>query len=141
MVDPQAHDEPGRYRLDESFERSQIDCGMAGSCGSWATPFSGFRWSAFRKHCGFKGRAIYLDIDMIVLADIAELWHHPIEPAFCRREKSVDVLLHALGLRGGAPIPAAGQTDQNGAWALCAAAAQFPDRRRPRVRKRELELP
>lgn len=43
----------------------------------WATPFSAFRWS-IPEHCGFQGRAIYLDIDMIVLADIAELWHHPI---------------------------------------------------------------
>jgi len=45
---------------------------------NWATPFSGFRWS-IPEHCGFEGRAIYLDIDMIVLADIAELWHHPID--------------------------------------------------------------
>jgi hypothetical protein len=43
---------------------------------NWATPFSAFRWS-IPEHCGFEGRAIYLDIDMIVLADIAELWHHP----------------------------------------------------------------
>jgi hypothetical protein len=50
---------------------------------NWATPFSGFRWS-IPEHCGFQGRAIYLDIDMIVLADIAELWNHPIgQPAFC----------------------------------------------------------
>lgn len=49
----------------------------------WATPFSGFRWS-IPEACGFEDRAIYLDIDMIVMADIAELWHHPIEPpAFC----------------------------------------------------------
>jgi hypothetical protein len=50
---------------------------------SWATPFSGFRWS-IPEACEFKGRAIYLDIDMILMADIAELWNHPIEaPAFC----------------------------------------------------------
>jgi len=41
---------------------------------SWATPFSGFRW-AIPAFCHFQGRAIYLDVDMIVMADIAELWH------------------------------------------------------------------
>jgi hypothetical protein len=45
----------------------------------WATPFSGFRW-AVPALCGFEGRAIYLDSDMIVLADIAELWDTEIEP-------------------------------------------------------------
>ena len=49
---------------------------------NWATPFSGFRWS-IPEACGFSGRAIYLDIDMILMADIAELWHHPIEPMIC----------------------------------------------------------
>lgn len=50
---------------------------------NWATPFSGFRWS-IPEACGFSGRAIYLDIDMILMDDIAKLWHHPIEqPAFC----------------------------------------------------------
>jgi hypothetical protein len=44
---------------------------------NWATPFSGFRWS-IPEHCRFEGRAIYLDVDMIVLADIAELWRHPL---------------------------------------------------------------
>lgn len=49
----------------------------------WATPFSGFRW-AVPERCGFEGRAIYLDSDMIPKADIAELWHQPIpDGAFC----------------------------------------------------------
>ena len=39
----------------------------------WATPFSGFRW-AVPEACGFKGRAIYMDSDLIVLGDIGELW-------------------------------------------------------------------
>ena len=39
----------------------------------WATPFSGFRWSV-PYACGFDGRAIYMDSDTIVNADIAELW-------------------------------------------------------------------
>ena len=43
----------------------------------WATPFSGLRW-AVPAVCGFEGRAIYMDTDMIVLSDIAELWRTPI---------------------------------------------------------------
>lgn len=43
----------------------------------WATPFSGFRWSIPHR-CGFEGRAIYADSDVIVLADLAELWQQPI---------------------------------------------------------------
>ncbi|MDB5999802.1 MAG: glycosyl transferase [Rhizobacter sp.] len=47
----------------------------------WATPFSGFRW-AVPAVCGFEGRAIYMDTDIIALADIAELWRAPMpEPA------------------------------------------------------------
>ncbi len=42
----------------------------------WATPFSGFRW-AIPESCNFEGRAIYMDADVIVLCDIAELWMHP----------------------------------------------------------------
>jgi hypothetical protein len=50
---------------------------------SWATPFSGFRWG-IPAFCNFEGRAIYLDIDMIVRDDIAKLWHLPINgDAFC----------------------------------------------------------
>jgi hypothetical protein len=42
----------------------------------WATPFSAFRWGV-PAACKFEGKAIYLDIDMIAMADIAELWHTP----------------------------------------------------------------
>lgn len=42
----------------------------------WATPFSGFRW-AIPARCEFAGRAIYMDSDVIVQADIAQLWRHP----------------------------------------------------------------
>lgn len=43
----------------------------------WATPFSGFRW-AVPTVCGFQGRAIYMDTDILALGDIAELWRAPI---------------------------------------------------------------
>jgi len=45
----------------------------------WATPFSPLRW-AIPAACKFQGRAIYMDCDMIALADIAELWNQPIPP-------------------------------------------------------------
>lgn len=44
---------------------------------NWTTPFSGFRW-AVPELCGFDGRAIYMDSDIIVLGDIGELWDQPI---------------------------------------------------------------
>ena len=42
--------------------------------GQWPTPFSGFRY-AVPALCDFEGRAIYMDSDVIVLADIAELFN------------------------------------------------------------------
>lgn len=42
----------------------------------WATPFSGFRWG-IPAFCGFEGRAVYTDSDVIFLADINELWSQP----------------------------------------------------------------
>lgn len=47
---------------------------------TWATPFSALRWG-IPAACHFEGRAIYLDIDMIPRADIAELWHQPMNGA------------------------------------------------------------
>lgn len=44
------------------------------STETWATPFSGFRWS-LPEVCNFEGRAIYCDSDFIWLSDIAELWN------------------------------------------------------------------
>lgn len=39
----------------------------------WATHFSGFRWCV-PEAAGHQGFAIYLDADMIVLGDVAQLW-------------------------------------------------------------------
>jgi hypothetical protein len=39
----------------------------------WKTNFSAFRW-AIPALCNFKGRAIYLDVDQIVLKDIRQMW-------------------------------------------------------------------
>lgn len=45
----------------------------------WATPFSGFRW-AIPWLCNYEGKAIYMDSDVIVMSDIAELWSTEFEP-------------------------------------------------------------
>jgi hypothetical protein len=37
------------------------------------TPFTSFRWSP-PAMCGYEGRAIYTDVDYLVMADLAELW-------------------------------------------------------------------
>lgn len=44
----------------------------------WATPFSGFRW-AVPEAAGEEGRAIYIDNDVLVLGDLADLWHADLE--------------------------------------------------------------
>jgi len=46
---------------------------------AWATPFSAFRW-AVPELCGFAGRGLYMDSDVIVLADLAELWRQDFQP-------------------------------------------------------------
>ena len=54
----------------------------------WSTPFSGFRW-AIPEACGFTGRAIYMDVDMLNLRDIAELYSIDLQgkPLAARRGK------------------------------------------------------
>ncbi|NIQ01583.1 MAG: glycosyl transferase [Nitrospinaceae bacterium] len=46
---------------------------------AWPTPFSGFRW-VVPELAGYEGRAIYMDSDFIVLADLAELWDQQFQP-------------------------------------------------------------
>jgi lipopolysaccharide biosynthesis glycosyltransferase len=40
---------------------------------NWGTGFTPFRW-IIPELCDFKGRAIYMDVDMVCLGDIKELW-------------------------------------------------------------------
>ena len=54
--------------------RSIWHCGRGGwRTDKWATPFTGFRW-AIPEACNFQGKAIYMDVDMINLFDINELY-------------------------------------------------------------------
>lgn len=60
----------------------------------WATCFSCFRW-AIPAACGFQGRAIYLDSDMIVLSDIKNLFDQDCSKGVAttpKRESSVMVM-------------------------------------------------
>lgn len=74
----------------ESSFYSDPDTGRGWRTERWATPFTGFRW-AIPELCGFKGRAIYLDADVFVLCDLAELWEHPFEPRSFLLAKSRDI--------------------------------------------------
>lgn len=58
------------------YANSKLDQGW--KTEKWATPFSGFRW-AIPEYCEFKGKAIYMDSDVIVMDDLTLLWEHPID--------------------------------------------------------------
>lgn len=72
-----------------SFWYSNPETGEGWNTSKWATPFSGFRW-AIPAYCGYKGRAIYMDADMVVLSDLAELWQHPLSPEAAVAAKGED---------------------------------------------------
>jgi len=71
-----------------SFWFSDAHAGAGWLTRGWATPFSAFRWGV-PAACNFQGKAIYLDVDMIVMGDIAEFWDTPIlGGAFCMAKNS-----------------------------------------------------
>jgi hypothetical protein len=60
----------------------------------WATPFSALRWG-IPAACNFEGKAIYMDIDMIAMADIAELWNQEItQGAMLSRPEAICVSVY-----------------------------------------------
>ena len=60
-----------------SFWYSDPQCKLGWNTEKWATPFSALRWG-IPAACNFEGKAIYMDVDMISMADIAELWEQDI---------------------------------------------------------------
>lgn len=75
-----------------------------GRAAGWATPFSMFRWYV-PQTCNYEGRAIYLDADMLVLADLRELWEWELPTdapgAYCGRDsRKADVILWQCGNAG-----------------------------------------
>ncbi|PJX24320.1 glycosyl transferase [Psychrobacter sp. L7] len=75
----------------DSFWYSNPEKGEGWDTQKWATPFSGFRW-AIPEYCDFKGRAIYMDADMVVLSDLNDLWSHPIEGQCVVAAKTKDAI-------------------------------------------------
>lgn len=49
--------------------------------GAWGTPFSCFRF-AVPELCGFEGRAVYMDADMLVRGDVRELLEMPLAEGY-----------------------------------------------------------
>ncbi len=66
--------------------------GLPYSNRGWSTDFSCFRF-AIPAASGFKGRAIYLDVDMIVLKDIHELFNFPMDRPVMITPMRYDVIL------------------------------------------------
>jgi len=75
--------------LDIVFMRNKSD-GIMGQFDSatWATPFTNLRW-AIPSYCNFSGRAIYMDVDMLNLKDISELYNIDLEgkPLATRKDR------------------------------------------------------
>lgn len=57
---------------------SDPEAGRGWNTYKWPTPFSAFRW-AVPAACNFQGKALYMDTDMVVLCDLAEVWDMPME--------------------------------------------------------------
>ena len=83
-TDPQQH--VAERALEESVRRHttgpveitwmrQGDAGWdwGGIEAGWYTPFTMFRW-AIPTACNHEGRAIYMDVDMLALGDLRDLW-------------------------------------------------------------------
>ncbi len=73
------------------------DWDWGGQAIGWCTPFSMFRWF-IPEHCEYKGKAIYMDADMVALRDLGELWDHPMPDDRCgayagRMPQKADVIL------------------------------------------------
>lgn len=60
---------------------------------AWYTDFTNYRW-AIPEICGFRGRAVYLDVDTLVLSDIYELFGVAMErPVQALRPQETSVML------------------------------------------------
>jgi hypothetical protein len=70
----------------QSFWYSDPQANKGWCTKSWATPFSALRWG-IPAACNFEGKAIYMDLDMIARADIAELWNEDIPNGYAMVSK------------------------------------------------------
>lgn len=67
--------------------------GLPYSKQGWATDFSCYRF-AIPEMNGFEGRAIYLDVDMILVKDIKEFFNTPMGSPVLITSKGFDVMLY-----------------------------------------------
>jgi hypothetical protein len=70
----------------QSFWYSDPKANKGWCTKGWATPFSALRWG-IPAACNFEGKAIYMDLDMIAKADIAELWDQEIPDGYAMVSK------------------------------------------------------
>jgi hypothetical protein len=101
-------------------------------CTGWQTPFTSLRW-AIPEVCGNEGRAIYLDSDVIVMGDIAELWDQPMpEGAFAlikgegRKLRTCVMVLDCAEAKNHLPPVKAMKRMRNIHVAICAQLAAEP---------------
>lgn len=72
---------------------AQRDPGQAWPKRGWGTDFASFRF-AVPELMNFRGRAVYMDADMLVLGDVAEFLDMPLERGYrCISMKRTDVSL------------------------------------------------
>lgn len=69
------------------------EAGNPYSADGWSTDFTNFRF-AIPEANEFKGRAIYLDADMILVRDIKELFDMPMKRPCMRQQDNMDVILY-----------------------------------------------
>ncbi len=74
----------------DSFWYANPEAKEGWNSSKWVTTFSGFRW-AIPAYCDYSGKAIYMDADVLILSDLSDLWHHPIDE-------------HAIVAAKGAPL-------------------------------------
>ncbi len=67
----------------------------------WVTPFSGFRWG-IPEYCGYEGKAIYTDVDMLNFHDIGDLFDTPMEDKWMltRGERMCTILFDCEKFKG-----------------------------------------
>ncbi len=98
-TDPQQHvaeralEASVRKNTSEPVEITWMRAGEPGwDWDDGATPFSRFRWRVPRE-CGYEGRAIYMDADMLALGDLGELWSGAPNGYAGRNRKKADVIV------------------------------------------------
>lgn len=87
----------------QSVEIRWMRAGENGLKETGCTGFSMYRY-AVPELCGYAGSAIYLDVDMLVLSDIAELWDYGRQGEWvCLADGSTEVMVIDCSVRNSIP--------------------------------------